>query len=107
MIEVRHIIAAALLLAPPAWAGSVTLAWDAVEDSRVGGYQILYGTQSGQYTHTLDVPGQATTIVTVSGLVAGTDYWFVARARNADASEVSAYSNEVTTIIRRARCRVR
>lgn len=80
--------------------GSITLAWDVVDDARVGGYQILYGKDSGDYSNTVDVPGgQAASTYIVQGLDVADRYYFVARAHNLDKTIYSANSNEVTTVV--------
>ena len=38
-----------------ALAGSINLAWDAVNDPRVSGYKVYYGTSSRTYTGQIDV----------------------------------------------------
>lgn len=83
-----------------ALAGSVTLAWDPVPDSRVGGYQILYGTAAGTYGEPIDVPGGRTiNTFTVPNLEPWTRYYFVARAHNQDKTLFSMNSNEVNATL--------
>lgn len=92
----------ALLLVSSAFAtaGSVTLTWDPIADARVGGYQILYGTVSGGFSNTLDVPGgRAASTYTVQNLDGWTKYYFVARAHNTDKTLFSLNSNEVDATI--------
>src|SRR6202043_344362 len=60
---------------------SVTLAWNTDTDPTVVGYNLDYGTSSGNLTQTENV-GNATT-ATVSGLTAGTTYYFAVTAYNA------------------------
>lgn len=94
---IRAAVSVTLSLASAfASAGSVILAWDPVPDTRVGGYQILYGTAPGQYGNPVDVPGgRAGTTFTVTNLDPWTRYYFVARAYNTDKSAFSLNSNEV------------
>lgn len=73
-------------------AQSVTLAWDANTESDLSGYMVLYGTQSGIYSNSVDV-GNVTS-KTVTGLTASTLYYFVVKAYNT-AGQLSPASNEV------------
>ena len=70
-----------------------TLAWDSVSEAT--GYKIHYGTSSGVYTGIVDVGASLTG--TVSGLTEGLRYYFAASCYNA--TLVSGYSNEVSTIV--------
>jgi hypothetical protein len=72
---------------------SVTLAWNAVTDSTVIGYNLFYGTSSASLTQKLNV-GKVTT-TTVSALTVGTTYYFAVTAYNA-AGVNSARSNEIS-----------
>lgn len=71
---------------------SATLMWPASTDPSVTGYKVYYGTASGNYTHSIDV-GLATS-ATISNLIAGTRYYFAAKAYNASGVE-SPPSNEI------------
>lgn len=79
-----------------AFAEQATLAWDPISDSRVTGYNVHYGTQSGTYTSIYSA-GSATS-ATVSGLAEGQTYYFVVRSRDAAGNE-SANSNQVSKTI--------
>src|SRR3954447_11270161 len=74
-------------------ANSVTLAWDKSTNATVTGYNLYYGTTSRTYNQTL-VVGNSTNS-TVSGLLAGTTYFFAATAYDATGAE-SDFSNEAT-----------
>ena len=53
-----HVLALATVIlawSSVAYAGSVTLAWDANTDATVAGYRVYWGTTSGVYTNMLDV----------------------------------------------------
>jgi len=80
-----------ILIAAQVQAAGVTLAWDPSE-GEVKGYRIYYGTQSHNYTMSVDA-GNVTQF-TVSGLDEGKTYYFVVRAYN-EVGE-SGDSNEVT-----------
>ncbi len=73
-------------------AAEVRLAWDPSPSPEVIGYRLYWGTQSRLYTSSLDA-GLVTT-ATVSGLVAGTTYYFAATAYAPGGLE-SDFSNEV------------
>ncbi|MFA6273488.1 MAG: fibronectin type III domain-containing protein [Candidatus Paceibacterota bacterium] len=71
----------------------VTLEWDASPDSQVDEYAIHYGTNSGGYTTHQSVGNY--TQVTVSNLLHGVTYYFVATAYTTNGLE-SMPSNEVS-----------
>jgi hypothetical protein len=81
-----------LAMASHAQTASVTLAWDPSPDTNVAGYNVYYGPSSGNYTNIVS-PGN-TTNVTVSGLMVGANYYFVATALSTDGLE-SDPSNEI------------
>jgi len=80
----------------PAAAQNIILEWDASNSPDVTGYNLYYGTNSGSYPVKIDA-GDSTS-VTISNLLAGVTYYFVATAYDANGDE-SAYSNEVTFIL--------
>ena len=84
-----------LLFVSNAYAGQVTLAWDAVSAPSLSGYRLYYGQNSGSYSSQLDAGTQTT--YTVSGLTDGQTYYFAVTAYDAD--EESAFSNEVSVTI--------
>lgn len=79
-----------LLLLQGIWA--VTLEWDPSPDAWVAGYAIHYGEASGNWTVRVDVGNR--TSCTISNLIPGATYYFVATAYAADGQE-SLPSNEV------------
>jgi hypothetical protein len=86
----------AWLLAFPALAGQVSLAWDASTAPTVTGYYLYYGVASRTYTSQIDVGNQ--TGSTVSNLTAGQTYFFAVKAYDAARNE-SPFSNEVSGTI--------
>ena len=70
---------------------SVTLAWNASTDPIVVGYNIYYGSVTGVYTNEVNC-GNATNF-TISGLVSGVTYHFVATTYSSGGLE-SPFSSE-------------
>jgi hypothetical protein len=77
---------------PIAGAAEVTLAWDANTESDLGGYHVYVGTSSGIYPTRIDA-GKVTSF-TVSNLIDGQNYYFVATAYDKNHNE-SGFSKEV------------
>ncbi len=73
-------------------AGSLSLAWDAVNDPRLAGYKVHYGSASGNYTASVDAGNVTTT--TVPNLADGATYYFAVTAYDGSLVQ-SGYSNEV------------
>ena len=73
------------------YSAQVTLAWDPNNESDLAGYKIYYGNSSGDYDTNIDVGNQ--TSYTISGLVDGNAYYFVATAYDTSGNE-SGYSEE-------------
>jgi len=85
------LISCTLYLIPlTTYAAQVTLAWDTAAGS-VAGYQMHYGTTSGNYDYSVDV-GNSTSC-TISGLQEGDTYYFAVTAYNG--SDESDYSDEI------------
>src|SRR5437867_3419151 len=74
-------------------AASVTLVWNASPGTNIAGYNVYYGVASRTYTNKVNV-GNATN-ATVSGLIAGTTYFFAVSAYDTYGLE-SDYSNEMS-----------
>jgi hypothetical protein len=70
---------------------SVALTWDAGGDPAIAGYRIYYGLKSQSYAAWMDVGNVTQT--TITGLAAGTTYYFAATTYY-DSGEESDYSNE-------------
>src|SRR3954464_9805004 len=76
-------------------ARSLTLDWNPNTEPDLAGYKVYRSTVSGSYqTAIANVPA-GTTTYSVSGLQAGTTYYFVVTAYNTSFSE-SVHSNEVS-----------
>jgi hypothetical protein len=68
----------AVALAQPAYAATVTLAWDPNPEADIAGYVIFYGTEPGVYTTRLDVGNR--TSQSITGLADGARYYFAVQA---------------------------
>jgi len=77
-------------------ADSLNLIWDASTSANVTGYNVYYGTNSGNYLYKVNA-GNALS-VTVSNVISGVRYYFVATAYDASGNE-SPFSPEVTFLV--------
>ena len=80
-----------------AWAAPLTSA-DGLKMADLAGYRVYYGTSSGNYTSTIDVPGATALTYTISGLPTNT-YYVIVKAYDSSNNESSA-SSEVSKAIR-------
>jgi hypothetical protein len=87
---------AAAVIPPPSPLGNVTLTWNPSTNSNVTGYNIYYGTTSGNYADEITA-GNATS-VTITNLNYGSTYYFVATAYDNQGDE-SGFSNETQYIV--------
>jgi hypothetical protein len=89
------LLTASLLLAvgTEAQTTSVTLGWTPSTSSNVAGYDIYYGTSSGNYITA--VPVSTVTNVTINGLISGQKYYFAATSYDSSGN-VSPYSPEIS-----------
>lgn len=76
--------------------GSLSLAWNANQESDIAGYKVYSGFSSGVYNRTVDVHNVTTTIAT--GLTVGQKYYLVVTAYNTTGQE-SLYSAEISAIV--------
>ncbi len=83
------------LLAAPAQAAQLTLAWDASPSTSVTGYHVHVGTAPGTTDRTINVTGLSATI---TGLNQGKTYYFSVSAHDAAGTE-SPRSNEVKRVL--------
>ncbi len=83
-----------VLCTAQAFAGQVTLAWDASSGS-VAGYKVHYGTSSGVYSSNINVTN---TTATIANLVDGSTYYFAIKAYDSAGNE-SGFSNEASRTI--------
>ena len=72
---------------------SVTLAWDAMNDPTIAGFNLYYGVSSRSYTNAVSVDNMYTGVVT--GLVEGVTYFFAVTASDTNGLE-SDFSNEIS-----------
>jgi hypothetical protein len=94
--RVALIIGAVLLLVPAlAHAASVVLEWDRNSDGLTAGYYVYYGTQSGNYSGTVDVGSSTSAIVNLNDPSA--TYYFAVQAYSAT-GEKSPLSPEIAWI---------
>lgn len=83
---------AASLSATVSWT-PVTTNTDGSPLTELAGYRVHYGTQSGNYTTTVDITDPAAANAIISNLQAGTTYYFVVTAYDTSGNQ-SQYSNE-------------
>jgi len=87
VIDLLFISVWLLVLLPTLVAGqSLTLAWNPSNSANIAGYRLHFGTASGSYSEELTVAGN-TNSATITGLAAGTTYYFAAAAFNQAGNE--------------------
>ncbi|HEX9048286.1 MAG TPA: fibronectin type III domain-containing protein [Verrucomicrobiae bacterium] len=77
-------------------AGSVVLDWSPGASTAATGYNVYYGTNSGNYAYKLNA-GSSTNF-TIPNLAAGVTYYFAATSYDANGNE-STYSTETTYLV--------
>ncbi len=96
-------IFSALVLAQPASADTISLAWDPNQESQISGYIVHVGTRQGTYTQHVDVG--LTTTWSYTKAVAGQQYCFAVSAYFAGpvegprSSEVCGFSNAPPSLV--------
>lgn len=73
----------------------VTLTWNPINDTNVVGYKIYYGTQSHNYTQSVDAKNATNVVISLP--TPGVTYYFAATDYDSSGSE-SAFSNEATFV---------
>ena len=76
---------------------SVYLAWDALKSADLIGYNVYYGTISGEYIQKRSVD-QSSTTLTIRDLIPGTRYYFAVRGVNKNNQETD-FSQEVAITV--------
>jgi hypothetical protein len=84
------------LLARPAAAGTITVAWDLMSDADVTGYRVFVGTSSGVYTQTFDVSASSDFFIFRNAFM-GVRYYF-AVAAEFNNERIGARSGEVSAV---------
>jgi hypothetical protein len=84
------------VLARPAAAGTITVAWDLMTDPEVTGYRVYVGTSPGNYSQTFDVSADEDFFIFKSAFM-GVRYYFAVAAEFED-SRFGARSVEVTAV---------
>ena len=88
------IVLVAAVLVASVHAGTISLAWDALEHPNLVGYRVYYGPVSGSYAAVLDT-GISPEVV-INGLPACTLQYVAVKARGSDGAESSVFSNEIS-----------
>jgi hypothetical protein len=86
----------ATIITPPSPPGNVTLSWNPSTNANVAGYNIHYGTTSGNYAK--EITAGNVTSITITNLNYGGTYYFVATAYDNQGDE-SGFSNEAQYIV--------
>ncbi len=73
---------------------SITLAWDAAQGTDIVGYNVYFGTASGNYSSVTNAP---TNLAVITGLVPGTRYFFTTTTVNSQGME-SARAPEISFV---------
>jgi len=88
--------AMAVTVSPPWNPTTVSLGWSPSSATNVVGYNIYYGTSSGDYTSEITIGNVSA--ITLSNLTSGVTYYFAATAFDAAGNE-SGFSNEAMFVV--------
>lgn len=83
-----------MIIAGQAIAAEIKVEWDASDSSGVSGYKLYYGTQSGNYSTSVDAGNKTT--YTLTSLADGQTYYLATTAYDSTGAE-SDFSNEIST----------
>ncbi len=86
-------IASSVLAHAPAIAGTMSVAWDPVQDADLAGYRVYVGSSSRSYSRQLDLGVAATGVI--DNLDDCTTYYVAVKARDAAGNLSNGYSNEI------------
>jgi hypothetical protein len=78
--------------------GNATIAWTPSTSPNVAGYDVYYGTSSGNYNSAVSVLNPSATSVTIRGLTNGTTYYFAATSFDYSNNQ-SGFSAEISGVI--------
>ena len=96
IFRLLFVVCLSLVSLEKAFASSLTLSWNASESAEVAGYDVYYGTNSGNYPSMINV-GDATS-VTITNLAPGVTYYFAATAYDAEGDQ-SAFSGQISYLV--------
>jgi len=77
---------------------SATISWSPTTSLNVAGYDIYYGTSSGNYDSAVSVLNPNATSVTIRGLTSGVKYYFAATSYDSSGDQ-SSYSPEISGVV--------
>ncbi len=78
-----------------AFAETAVIAWDPNPEPDIYGYKVFYGTESRNYTNSVEIVGANNTIAEINNLQAGNTYYFAVKAVDL-AGQESDFSEEVS-----------
>ena len=96
LLLILLMVAGVGLLARPASAGTITVAWDLMSDADVTGYRVFVGTSPRVYTQSFDVSAKSDFFIFRNAFM-GVRYYFAVAAEFKDEG-VGPYSEEVSAV---------